>query len=392
MDGATERPMQLSLSSHYQVGEEESVIPPGTATPVMNAAQFTQQYEICDELLGYGRASVVKVARRRDSGALFACKIIPKHTIRVVERLHHEIRVLEAVRGHPGLATLDALCETEREIVLLTSLATGGDLYECIVRRKFSEDETRQVIYRLLAAVGHLHAQNIIHRDIKPENVLLASKDNYTHVMLTDFGVAKICDDQGMAFGSNQAESATDNIGASIDDSSSSSTSNDRTVSPFSKFSSGSVNNNQSSGAGAAADSEMQDSFESSPRSPSSPSRVRAYTSIGTDNYIAPEILRGGGYGVAVDVWSIGVVAYLMLGGMLPFASAQNMLSSEQVSFPPLLFGGVSEQAQNLVLCLLNHNPEARLTCVDALRHSWFSGTVFQHHQDPPKHPQSQQL
>ena len=46
---------------------------------------------------------------------------------------------------------------------------------------------------------------------------------------------------------------------------------------------------------------------------------VKSDTAVGTPDYIAPEILRGDPYGVEVDMWAIGVIAYIILAGYAPF-------------------------------------------------------------------------
>jgi serine/threonine protein kinase len=51
---------------------------------------------------------------------------------------------------------------------------------------------------KLLSAVSYLHANNIIHRDLKPENILLVSASSDTDVILTDFGLAKRANQEGL--------------------------------------------------------------------------------------------------------------------------------------------------------------------------------------------------
>lgn len=51
---------------------------------------------------------------------------------------------------------------------------------------------------KLLSAVSYLHANNIIHRDLKPENILLSSVSSDTDVILTDFGLAKRANQEGL--------------------------------------------------------------------------------------------------------------------------------------------------------------------------------------------------
>jgi serine/threonine protein kinase len=67
-----------------------------------------------------------------------------------------------------------------------------------MVRNRYSEDSAREVMKKLLSAVSYLHANNIIHRDLKPENILLVSASSDTDVILTDFGLAKRANQEGL--------------------------------------------------------------------------------------------------------------------------------------------------------------------------------------------------
>lgn len=51
---------------------------------------------------------------------------------------------------------------------------------------------------KLFSAVSYLHANNIIHRDLKPENILLSSVSSDTEIILTDFGLAKRANQEGL--------------------------------------------------------------------------------------------------------------------------------------------------------------------------------------------------
>ena len=101
------------------------------------------------------------------------------------------------------------------------------------------------------------------------------------------------------------------------------------------------------------------------------------HTMCGTPGYVAPEILGGkAGYTSAVDIWSIGVVAYILLCGFPPFydestpALVQQIISGNY-EFPSPYWDEVSENAKSFVRFLLNTDPAARPTAEQALAHTW---------------------
>jgi hypothetical protein len=73
-------------------------------------------------------------------------------------------------------------------------------LFDRIVHKgKYSEDQARRVMRRLLAAVYYLHEdKNVVHRDLKPENILMLSKESDIDIQVTDFGLAKAVNSDGL--------------------------------------------------------------------------------------------------------------------------------------------------------------------------------------------------
>ncbi|KAH8049594.1 serine/threonine kinase [Aureococcus anophagefferens] len=96
----------------------------------------------------------------------------------------------------------------------------------------------------------------------------------------------------------------------------------------------------------------------------------------GTPGYVAPEILKRVSYGAAVDMWSVGVLTYILLGGYPPFYDDdQNRLyakiKSGNYEFHEDYWGGVSKEGKDLIMKLLTVNPSDRITAEQALGHPW---------------------
>ena len=93
--------------------------------------------------------------------------------------------------------------------------------------------------------------------------------------------------------------------------------------------------------------------------------------------YVSPEVLRGTGYGKEVDLWSCGVILYLLVSGSLPFDSTdrEDIIEKTMVGRVPFerkVFSSVSEECKSLIKGLLTVDVEKRMTCQQALAHSWF--------------------
>ncbi|KAL8612917.1 hypothetical protein ACOMHN_034994 [Nucella lapillus] len=107
------------------------------------------------------------------------------------------------------------------------------------------------------------------------------------------------------------------------------------------------------------------------------------YTVCGTPTYVAPEVIAEIGYGVKADIWSAGVIIYILLCGFPPFASPTDnqdelfdLIMQGQVDFPSPFWDHVSDTAKELILGMLEVDPQNRLSAVDALQHPWVAEEV----------------
>lgn len=96
----------------------------------------------------------------------------------------------------------------------------------------------------------------------------------------------------------------------------------------------------------------------------------------GTPFFVSPEILMRQSYDQMSDMWSCGCIVYLLLAGNLPFLGrSQKELFRKIVvgkyEFDEESFGGVSEEAKDLVAKMLVTDPDKRISAGEALRHPW---------------------
>ena len=108
-------------------------------------------------------------------------------------------------------------------------------LFDRIVEKDhYNEKEASDVIRPLVDAIRYCHAMGVAHRDLKPENILYSTPDPGATIKITDFGLAKVLNNEMMT------------------------------------------------------------------------------TACGTPGYVAPEIISGIGYTIAIDYWSIGVILFIL--------------------------------------------------------------------------------
>uniref|UniRef100_A0A3P8ZP81 Calcium/calmodulin-dependent protein kinase 1Db n=1 Tax=Esox lucius TaxID=8010 RepID=A0A3P8ZP81_ESOLU len=102
-------------------------------------------------------------------------------------------------------------------------------------------------------------------------------------------------------------------------------------------------------------------------------------TACGTPGYVAPEVLAQKPYSKAVDCWSIGVIAYILLCGYPPFYDENDSKLFEQIlkadyEFDAPYWDDISDSAKDFISSLMEKDPEKRFTCDQALAHPWIAG------------------
>ena len=96
---------------------------------------------------------------------------------------------------------------------------------------------------------------------------------------------------------------------------------------------------------------------------------------FGTQEYMPPERLYGGPYDSKADIWSLGVTLFICLFQMMPF-EGDDTVQEVFDGLPSIRSGildGVSEEAADLLVCMLNVDPAKRISAEEAMLHPWFS-------------------
>jgi serine/threonine protein kinase len=171
-----------------------------------------------------------------------------------------------------------------------------------------------------------------VHRDIKPENILIVQKKDVANIKLADFGIARRLEGRNhQVLLPTKTTSSSTSTCSSLD---------------------------EGGGGGNRT--------------------ARAHTRCGTRDYIAPEVMSTKGYGTEADMWSIGVVTFVLISGSAPVFLPSTKDGSGEGGATVYFGGGpndvwstVSEELKDFISKLLVRNPEERMTASKALEHPW---------------------
>ncbi|XP_052199316.1 3-phosphoinositide-dependent protein kinase 2-like isoform X2 [Diospyros lotus] len=152
---------------------------------------FTIQDFELGKIYGVGSYSKVVRATKKDTGVVYALKIMDKKFITKENKTSYvklERIVLDQL-DHPGIVRLFFTFQDTFSLYMALESCEGGELFDQITRKgRLSEDEARFYAAEVVDALEYIHGMGLIHRDIKPENLLLTAEG---HVKIADFGSVK---------------------------------------------------------------------------------------------------------------------------------------------------------------------------------------------------------
>lgn len=179
-------------------------------TAISGRSPELEKYQLIEEI-GHGGMAIVYRARDKRLGREVAVKVIHHHlreNQEVAARFVSEARAVAKVK-HPNIVEVyDVSDADEPERYLVQELVRGVTLRQLLAKRGFLPAEVAALIgVEIGLALEHAHGLGVIHRDVKPENVLLeqpteaqtgAEAVQAPRVKITDFGIAKLLDVQGV--------------------------------------------------------------------------------------------------------------------------------------------------------------------------------------------------
>uniref|UniRef100_A0AAF5PVZ3 Protein kinase domain-containing protein n=1 Tax=Wuchereria bancrofti TaxID=6293 RepID=A0AAF5PVZ3_WUCBA len=296
-------------------------------------SHFADFYKLVDDHLGSGAYASVRTGISLATGKEFAIKLIDKHKAgHTRSRVIHEVETFNLCKNHPNIVQLHEWFEDHDRFYLVFEKMRGGPLLDHIQRKKFfTEQEASKVTKDIATALKFLHDRGIAHRDVKPENVLCSDIDRVSPVKLCDLDLAS------------------------------------------------------------------KASPPSSPRLTNVNSEPDLASPVGSAEFMAPEVVDAFvgdalKYDKRCDMWSLGVIVYIMICGYPPFygecwrencgwdqgltcndcqESLFKRIQQGQFDFPAPEWENVSEEAKDLICHLLVKNVRQRFTADEVLKHPW---------------------
>ncbi|EAY12748.1 AGC family protein kinase [Trichomonas vaginalis G3] len=294
---------------------------------VLRSSQFEKI-----KIIGKGEYGDVYLVRDKTDNKIYAMKIIQKSELIAKGQLRNTLTEKDLLSRMDSKWSVQLIYAFQDmySIYFVMEYLPGGDLLTVLMCRSYlTLEETRFYIAEILLAIREVHSLGYIHCDIKPDNILL-TKDG--HIRLSDYGLSTpLHRDENFVTILDEVE--------------------DVCRDPNSERKEQPLKSNHKKDA--------------------------ICSTVGTPDYIAPEVLLKKPYGPEVDLWSLGAIMYEMLYGQPPYLAdtAINIIHwKSTLIFPKLK--EISPEAVDLMKHLLC-NSKRRFTIEDCMKHPFFKEIDF---------------
>ncbi|KAH7049744.1 kinase-like domain-containing protein [Linnemannia elongata] len=322
------------------------------------------QFQILTQV-GQGGFGEVFLARKTDTNELCALKRMSKKRLHLQDEVQHiltERDVLTSTKSEWHVKLLYSFQDTEY-VYLAMEFVQGGDVRTMLTARGvLREEDTRLYFAEMVMAIDALHQQGYIHRDLKPENFLI---DAGGHVKLTDFGLSK----------GQLAESRIEAMKARLKE----------LLHQHHHQQQQQYHNHQHQQAQQTQQQSQQQGGNNNIEYKNEGIR-RAFSIVGSADYMAPEILTSQGYDYGVDYWSLGCILFEFLCGYSPFQAEDtrqtcvNVWHWRRVLKRPVydteenMEFNLTDEAWDLMTRLITDREERYTTLQQVKDHPWFAG------------------
>jgi len=245
------------------------------------------------KIIGRGAFGEVRVCRNKKTGEVVAIKKMKKTEMISKNQVAHVLaeKNILAIAKNDWIVELKCSFQDDKYLYLVMEFLQGGDLMTLLMEKDIlSEEESRFYIAETILAVENVHSLDYIHRDLKPDNLLIG-KDG--HVKLSDFGLCKHVEIKP------RQNTVYENMRKDLKQEEQKNSGLNRNL--FNK------------------------------RVEYKRSRQLAYSTVGTPDYIAPEVFGQCGYNETVDWWSVGAILFEMLVGYPPFFSDDPSVTCQKI-------------------------------------------------------------
>ncbi|KAK1920995.1 putative serine/threonine-protein kinase orb6 [Papiliotrema laurentii] len=309
------------------------------------------------KVIGKGAFGEVRLVQKADTGKIYAMKTLKKNEMFKKDQLAHvrAERDVLAESNSPWVVQLYYSFQDTQFLYLVMEFLPGGDLMTMLIKYDtFSEDVTKFYMAECILAIEAVHNLGFIHRDIKPDNILI---DQMGHIKLSDFGLST-------GFHKQHDSAYYQRLLGNGDTS--------RQASQTANGQAQSRNSVMVNAINLTMTSKQDIATWKANR------RKLAYSTVGTPDYISPEIFLQQGYGKECDWWSLGAIMFECLVGYPPFCSenAHDVYRKiidwkNHLYFPDDVH--LSREAEDLVRRMLCE-ADRRLTCEQLKAHPFFYG------------------